>query len=123
MKRTMLFVVLALCLGCAKAPPNLTPQGAAAFHGTQVIKALDVLRDTAIDANALVPPLVSTDTTRNVVTYHKSAITIIHATPRGWKVAVLTGLNELSTKIPPVEQQQLGPYLALAKTLIQEVGQ
>lgn len=120
MRRLVLLVVLSLCLGCASAPPNLSPAGTAAFHGTRVIKALDLLRDTAVDANNLVPPLVSTDTTRKVVTYHKSAITIIHSTPTGWKATVLTGLDALAAQLPATEKAQLGSYLTLAKTLIQE---
>src|SRR5438874_13272896 len=65
-------------------PPNLSPQARAAWYGTRAIKGLDLLRDTALDANAQMPPLVSTATTRKIVRYHESAITAIHATPMGW---------------------------------------
>lgn len=115
---TLLLIVLAV--SCAKVPPSLTPAGVAAFQGTQAIKALDLLRDAAIDANALTPPLISTDTTRRVVLYHKSAITIIHSTPAGWRSTVQTGLTELRQSLQGSELEQLVPYLRLAQALIEE---
>lgn len=121
MTRLTFTILLALTLGCTNAPPNLTPAGVAAFHGTQAIKALDMLRDVAIDSNALIPPLLSTDSTRRVVLYHKSAITIIHSTPTGWRPTVRAGLLELQTQLPEPERTQLAPYILLAQTLMQEI--
>lgn len=118
--RFLLPVVLALAIGCAPAPPNLTPAGVAAFKGTQAIKALDLLRDAAIDANALTPPLISTDSTRRVVLYHKSAITIIHKTPAGWRPTVGAGLAELRASLKGTEGEQLAPYIRFAQALIEE---
>jgi hypothetical protein len=122
MKRIVLIAALLVSSACVKAPPTLTPAGVAAFNGTRVVKALDVLRDSAIAANAQVPPLLSTATTRKVVTYHESALKTIQAAPSGWVPTVQAGLTEVGKDLPPAEQQQLGPYLALVQTLIMEVA-
>ena len=120
-KLTLTAILVSLALGCAQPPPNLSPAGVAAFKGTQVIKALDMLRDVAIDAHATVPPLLAETTTRSVVLYHKSAITIIHSTPNGWAPSVQAGLAELSKTLAASERAQLVPYITLAQTLIAEV--
>ena len=105
---------------CQHAPPSLSPAGAAAFKGTQAIKALDTLRDIAIAANAQTPPLLNTNDTRKVVLYHQSSVRIIRDVPSGWVPAVLTGLNELKTAVP---SSVLVPYLTLVQTVISEVSQ
>lgn len=118
--RTLVLVVLLLAISCAK-PPSLSPAGVAAFNGTRVVKALDVLRDAAIDANAQVPPLLSTATTRKIVTYHESALKTIQVAPAGWVPVVQTGLTEVTNTLPEAERRQLAPYVALVQALIQEV--
>jgi hypothetical protein len=122
-----LILLLALCVvpacsSCVPPPPTLSPVGVTAFNNTRVIKGLDLVRDTAIEANAQTPPLVSTATTRAIVTYHRSAIIIIHGAPNGWEATVLTGLDETVKHLTPAEAQLLGPYFALVKVLIQEVS-
>jgi hypothetical protein len=123
-----LILVVALCLGSMSAcannpPPTLSPAASLAFQNTQVIKALDQLRDIAIAANAQTPPLVSTEDTRKVVTYHESALRIIDANRSGWKSAVQTGLDELVKGLPPPTATRLTPYTDLIKTVLQEVVQ
>lgn len=119
--KTLVLVVCLVSLGCASAPPNLSPAAHTAFVNTRVIKGLDLLRDTAIDANAQQPPLVSTATTRKVVTYHASTLKILHAAGTGWQPAVLAGLDELLKDVPAKEQALLSPYVALTKTILLEV--
>lgn len=115
--------VLALVMGgCASAPANLSPQGVQDFNKTRVIKTLDVIRDTATDANALTPPLISTPTTRKIVTFHRSALVLINAGPV-WKLQVEQALTETLKDLPPAESKLLAPYAALAKVVIDEVGQ
>ncbi len=119
-------LTLALCAllaiqGCTHAPPNLSPSASAAFTNTRIIKGLDVLRDTTIAANAQTPPLVSTDTTRKVVQYHKAAIQTIHALSTGWQQSVLVGLDGVTANLPANEQKLLAPYVALVKTVLSEV--
>ena len=123
-----LSILLALTfVGCASAPPNLSPAATLAWNNTRVIRGLDVLRDSAIEANKQISPegtpLLSEATTRKVVLYHASAITTIHATSSGWKAAVLTGLDEVVKDLPPKERAQLAPYVTLLKTILQGVSQ
>lgn len=107
--------------GCAKAPPHLTPEATRAFHGTQVVKTLDVMRDAAVAANVQVPPLLSTDATRKVVLYHQSVVKVIQAAPAGWVPFAQRGLEEMLDALPPKERAVVGPYAALVKTVIAEV--
>lgn len=106
---------------CAKAPPTLSPAGVAAYHATRVVKALDILRDAAIDGEAQTPKLISTDDTRKVVVYHRSAVLTIETVPSGWAPVVTTGLVELEKNLAPQHRTRLAPYFALVKTLIQEI--
>ncbi len=120
-------VVLLACwmagasFACASAPPNLTPQANQAFYNTRVTKILDFLRDTAVSAHNQNPPVVSTAVLRKVVLYHESSLKIMHAAGSGWQPAVLAGLDELTKDVTPAEKQLLAPYVALAKTILQEV--
>ena len=121
-RRSILPVLLVLALaGCAKAPPTLSPAGVAAFNATRVVKALDLVRDTAIAANAQTPPLVSTANTRIVVNVYESAVRTIAAAPNGWKAIVSKALDELPNQLG-AEYSQIEPYVNLVKTLIAEVG-
>lgn len=117
----ILVVCLVLVSACASAPAGLSPVGIAAFTNTRVIHGLDLLRDTAITANSQTPPLLSTATTRKVVTYHESALKTIHALSTGWQTTVRTGLDEVVKDLPASERAQLAPYVALVSTLIAEV--
>lgn len=103
--------------GCAKAPPNLTPEASVAFKGTQAVKALDALRDVAIAANAQTPPLLDEATTRRVVLYHQATVKVIQSSPEGWRAAAQTGLDELSGALGQKERALLAPYIALAKAV------
>lgn len=119
--------VLVLCLvlfapACAQnAPPNLSPAGVVAWQATKVIKALDVIRDVAVDAEATAPPLLSHATMLKIVAWHKAAITTAHAAPAGWGDIIRSSLRSTRDLLSPAERQQLGPYFALAETLLNEV--
>lgn len=119
MKCFNLLLIAFLFTSCASAPTSLTPAGIEAFNKTRVIKGLDVLRDTAIEANKTVPPLISTDTTRKVVTYHRSTLIVINTS--GVKAITLTSLDELIKDLPKSEADLLAPYIALTKVIINEV--
>jgi hypothetical protein len=125
MTRILCLPLLALlCLAapaCQHAPPTASPQAQIAFTGTRAIKGLDLLRDFAIDGNAQTPSLISTATTRKIVTYHRSAITLVHDIPSGWKQTLSDGLDEVVTDLPPGEGPQLAPYVALVKSILVEV--
>lgn len=113
--------VLALSLStysaCVHTPPSLSPEAAAAFQKTQVLKDLDLLRDIAIAAND--NGLMKEADTRLVVSYHRSAIQVMHASDTGWKAAVSQGLDELQTHLPPDAEQKVHIYIALLKAVLQ----
>jgi hypothetical protein len=114
---TAMLTAIAL-FGCAKAPPTLSPAGAAAFQATRVVKALDVLRDFAIEAEAQNPKVLSTANTRKVVTFHESAVKTIGAVPGGWKPTVTAGLDQLQHDVSAADWQRVVPYVNLIKALI-----
>lgn len=117
-------VALTLLIGassCAThAPANLSPEAQKAWYGTRVIKALDVLRDTAIEANAQTPPLLSEAVTRQIVQTHASVLQIVRDAPNGWQTSVTTALTELERRLPPPEAAIVQPYLELTRTLVKE---
>lgn len=123
--KTLLSLVLVgfvLAPACAKAPPNLTPQSVDEFNKTRVIKSIDILRDTAVIANGTVPPTISSASIRRVAQAHQSAVNVIVASATGWQATVALGLDELLTNLPANERATLAPYVALAKTLLNEVA-
>lgn len=122
MKRIILVLCLVSITSCVQAPPNLTPQATQAFYKTRAQKALDVIRDTAQDGNAAVPPVVSTATARTITVWHESALKILHDAGAGWQAAVQTSLTELLKDATPEERQLLTPYVTLAKTILAEVA-
>jgi len=124
-RSTLLVLVLlsaAFSTSCAThAPPSLSPAGAAAFQATRVVRALDVLQDFAIAAEAQNPKLLSTDNTRKVVSFVGSAAKTIDAVPGGWKPTVTAGLVQLQHDLPPADWNRIAPYVQLLKILITEV--
>lgn len=126
--RSWVLLVLSLgsmagTIGCAlsaSAPAELSTEAARAFRNTQIIRGLDLLRDTAVDAHA--QSLLSEGTTRKVVMFHESTLKIIDATNEGWMEAMKQSLSELAAAIPERERPLLGPYLGLTRTLLKEVS-
>jgi hypothetical protein len=121
MKQILILLALSLTVACVKTPPTLTPDAAIAFKGLQAVRALDLLRDTAIAANDQKPPVITEEATRKIIMYHRSMVTIIQAMPTGWKVAVDTGLTELVKHLSPPDKARLAPYVSLIKAVIAEV--
>ena len=118
-------ILWALALpGCApKNQPQLSPQGVAAYQATQAVKALDILRDAAIGAEAQDPKLLSTEATRKVVLFHRAAVQVIGTTPEGWRPTVTAALDQLQRDLLPPEWERLEPYLVLIRALITGGGQ
>ena len=117
----VLSLILGSFPGCATAPPNLSPEGTAAFQKTRVIKGLDLLRDFAIDAEAQTPKVLPTATTRKVVQYHQSALKVIQSTDAGWQSAVSASLDEVVGNLDPADRGKVAPYVALVKSILTEV--
>ena len=107
---------------CVPPPPQLSPAATRAFTNTRVVRILDLVRDTAIDANAQVPPLLATDSTRQIVQWHASALRIIQAANSGWVATVVTSLEELGKDLPAKDAALLKPYFAMAQAILKEVS-
>ncbi len=107
--------------GCAKAPPNLTPQAVAAFHGTQLIRDLDRLRDVAVDAHRTVPPLIDAEVTLKIVKWHEQSLLTVRAATTGWKSALRQSLVSLEQELPPRVREVVGPYLAVIRIIMEDV--
>jgi hypothetical protein len=120
LRTCVLCALLVLAPGCAKPPIYLSAQAQAAWRGTRIIHALDVIRDIAIDANASDPPLLNEATTRQVVLVHKSLITIVHEQPAGWQGMVLAGLDGLESLLPAGDMSRLLPYIHIARAALKE---
>lgn len=121
MRGWMIAVLFALVVApaCAHKPPTLGPAASAAWTQHEVQKDLDVVRDIAVDANT--QGLLSLKATREVVKWHRTAITLVHDAPSGWKDTVLKGLDELQVNLDPADYRRISQYVALAKTVLQEV--
>jgi hypothetical protein len=126
--------------GCVKTPPALTPDAEVAYKATRVVKVLDTVRDAAIAANELSPPAISTNDTRTIVLWHKTAVQVISAAPGDWKGTVKTSIYLLTCtadayiaapgipppatcqpQIPAAAVARLAPYVSLALVIIAEV--
>jgi hypothetical protein len=114
-------LVLSSAPSCRHAPPTLSQPAAAAFEKTRVIKGLDLLRDFAIDAEAASPQVLPTATTRKIVQAHQSILRIMDAAGAGWQAIVATTLDEVVNSLPAGDKGKVAPYVALVKTLLQEV--
>jgi hypothetical protein len=114
-------LVLAANRCASHAPATLSPEAQRAWYGTRVIKALDSVRDAAIDAQAQTPPLLSEAVTRRIVLMHRSLLETIHQAPSGWPAIVTTALDEVERGLPPAERAILDPYLALTRTWLKDV--
>lgn len=131
MKKALL-IILAFTISCTPVPKPLTPAAIASFHAIRVVKVLDVVRDAAIAANEVVPPVISTNDTRIVVLWHKTAVQVIAATPDGWKPIVklsiynLTchpeaGVGPCTPQLPKTAVDRIYPFVGLALIIIAEV--
>ncbi len=128
MKRFIIAFTIFATVGCAppaavggRSTANLTAPGIRALQTTEVVKVLDIIRDTAIDGNAT--NVISTPTTTKIVTWHKVTLQTIQSTPDGWKTTVLSGLDNLKSALPSNEVNIIGPYIDSAKSLIEAVIQ
>lgn len=126
MKRLLLVGLLVVSSACAipvsiggRSTAQLTAPGVQALHAVEVVKALDVIRDTAVDAEAakIVPAVTAT----LVVKAHKSIIAVIRAGQAGWKASVLESLAQLKRDLPAKDAVQFVPYIDAATGLIKAV--
>jgi len=119
---TAVLLIALLTAGCAKMPPDLTPMAQTAWKQTQVFKAVDLIRDTAISANAIVvPPLLDTKVTGLTVSWHRSTIIIVNQAQAGWQQIVLKSFDELGQQLGQTNYAHVAPYVVLARTLTESI--
>src|SRR5580765_4795076 len=115
-----LFVLaLTLVVGCGAPSSVVTPAGQHAYKADQVVNYLGVFQDAAIGANN--QNILSTNDTRLIVTFVKSAVTTIGQTPNGWQATVMTALNQLRNTLPKEVVDKYKVYLDLLSTMIASV--
>jgi len=119
--RHALLLLLVLATACTHAPPSLSPAGVVDFNQTRLIKGLDVFMDIAFAGEAVTPPKVSPQNATRIRDYHQVAVRTILKRDAGWQAQVATGLDGVVATLTPTEQQILAPYVALLKTVLQEV--
>lgn len=112
--------------GCAppaavagRSTANLTGPGIKALQAKEGIKYLDIIRDTAQDAEAT--KILSLETATKVTRWHKALVLTINQTPNGWQAVALTGLDELQKALSPDERVLLDPYISSARIIYQAV--
>jgi uncharacterized membrane protein YjjB (DUF3815 family) len=120
-------VLLACALGagavtstsCAgNAPPTITPGALSLVKAAEVVKALDAARDIAQVVQQAYPAVVTPADWQKVLTTHQALVTIIGASPNGWKPTAQAGLDQLQKDLSPTAAARLGPYLAFARALV-----
>lgn len=118
-----LLLTLAFSISCANNPVvQLSPQGQAAYYGTQVIQVLDLMRDTVTSASSTTPPLISISTATRFVAYHKYAIQLVHDAPSGWQTVAQAGLDAYVKSLSPSELAVITPYVTLLTAAIKEAS-
>jgi len=120
-------MVLFLLSGCTPMPPPAnntprSPEATTAWQSHEIQKSLDLIRDIAVDANAMDPPVLTTDATRFVVKFHSIAIQLVHDRPNGWQAGVLQGLNELSQVLDATDFAVIAKYVLLTRGLFNGGG-
>jgi hypothetical protein len=121
MKRILTAVLVVGVLGlpgCVKTPPNLTPAATSALTNTQVIKGLDLLRDTAVAAHDTIPPVLSTASLIKVVNAHEATLKVMDALGTGWQATVTSILTGLIENLTPPEQAIVVPYVNLVNQIL-----
>jgi hypothetical protein len=106
------------CGGVTPAPASLSSTGVLAFNQTRAIKALDLIRDTAILANAQTPSALSTTSTRLVVQFHEATVKTINAAGTGWPTLAQTAADNFIKTLPAADQAVIQPYITLLDTLL-----
>ncbi len=112
---------LALGLGaqsCVKPQPQLSPAGVTAVSATQVIKALDVVRDFVVDGNRQTPPLFTAAETLSVVDTHESIVKAIAAVPNAYQTLANTSLDTLRASLSAAAWARIAPYVTLVRSLL-----
>lgn len=125
MRSRMVLVALVVCVGCAKAPPNLSPVGQRTYQANQAVVALGTVQHAAIELNKIqvctpapCHPLLSDKNTALVVDNMTTAFNGIRGVPSGWKATALTALQSVQMRLDAEGKSSIAAYLDMAITLV-----
>lgn len=123
---SVLVFVLSLSIlttGCASAP-TLPPGGQVLYAADEVMVAFGTLQHAAIELNkkcttVTLPcvPIVSTANANVVVDVTKEAVTLITATPSGWKAIASTALSQIQSRLDAAGKTKLSAYIDALKKI------
>lgn len=102
-----------------RSTAQLTTPGISALHAIEVGKGLDIIRDTAV--NAETAKIITTADMLIIVRWHKSAALAIDQSPNGWRPMVLTGLDQLKKDVSLSTLKIVGPYIDASILVIKVV--
>lgn len=57
----MAYLAVLMTSGCAKTPPNTTPQAQVAHYGTEIVQGVNTIRAAVIAATDATPPVLTVD--------------------------------------------------------------
>ena len=124
--------ILVLCLvgivACAMLsacpPPSLqTPQGRTAYTANQVAIAIGTLQDAVMAAHSTKDldgrPLLSTSTTRKVMSFSLDALDILDKTPDGWQATVRIAYLRLKDELGDADREKLATPLKAVDAVLE----
>lgn len=121
-------VVLLLAVGCAKAPPTLSPAGTQIWQANEAVVALGTLQHVAIELNALkvcaappattCSPVLSDANTRTVVDTVTAALLTIKQVPTGWKATATAALTQIEQRLDALGKAKVAAYVGAARTVV-----
>lgn len=118
-------LVVCVLVGCAKAPPNLSPSGARAYQANQAVVALGTVQHAAIELNKIqvcnpapCHPLFSNKDTAIVVDNVTTALTTMRTVPQGWKATALSALQAVKMRLADDGKASIAAYLDTAIAIV-----
>lgn len=110
-------IAFALLFTISCAPKQIiSPVAQKAYTADQVINALGTFQDAAIGANA--QGQLSDSNTKLIITYVKSAVPIVLASPTGWKNTIGQGLIQLKQSLPAEVAVKYDVYISLLIAMV-----
>lgn len=129
-----LLIVLALA-GCAKQPPNLTPQMKKVWQATEAATDLGVAVDAALalhkttickpvaeGAPPVCDPILSRADRDLVLDAIDTALALLDKTPENWKVIADEALTQADQKLSAHGKTKFAPYLQAARSALALIG-
>ena len=127
MRQFLSVVLLSLAIGCAKAPPSLSPAGARAYYANEAVVALGTLQHAAIALNEIKAcnpqpctpvPVLSDTNTRKVIDIVTPALKTLKTAPADWQVTANSAIDEVGKVLDESGRGKLRGYLEAARIVL-----